>query len=95
MLFRSIIQPILYDKVTNTTSNEKQSSQRFAILLSGNYMAIAIGPFIFKIIENIIHEHSLMVPYLISILVMVVMIVLNIVYRNSFAFSTKEYLNNE
>ena len=90
-----IIQPILYDKVTNTTSNEKQSTQRFAILLSGNYMAIALGPFIFKIIESIIHDHSLMVPYFISILIMVVMIVLNIVYRNSFAFSTKEYLNNE
>ena len=94
MLFRSI-QPILYDKVTNTTSNERQSAQRFAILLSGNYMAIALGPFIFKIIESIIHDHSLMVPYLISILVMIVMIVLNIVYQKSFAFSTKEYLNND
>ena len=90
-----IIQPILYDKVTNTTSNERQSAQRFAILLSGNYMAIALGPFIFKIIESIIHDHSLMVPYLISILVMIVMIVLNIVYQKSFAFSTKEYLNND
>ena len=89
-----IIQPILYDKVTNTTTDEKQSTQRFAVLLSGNYMAIAIGPFIFKIIESIIDDRSLMVPYVISIIVMLVVIILNIVCRNSFVFSTKEYLNN-
>ena len=89
-----IIQPILYDKVTNTTTDEKQSTQLFAVLLSGNYMAIAIGPFIFKIIESIIDDRSLMVPYVISIIVMLVVIILNIVCRNSFVFSTKEYLNN-
>lgn len=87
-----IIQPILYDKATNTTDNDKESTQRFSILLSGNYIAIALGPFIFKIIEDLIHDHSLMVPYYISIIVMVVIILLNIFYRNSFVFSTKEYM---
>ena len=89
-----IIQPILYDKATNTTTNEKLSTQRFAILLSGNYIAIAIGPFIFKVIESIIGDRSLMVPYIFSILIMVAVIALNLIYRNSFVFSTKEYLNN-
>ena len=87
-----IIQPILYDKATNTTDNDKESTQRFSILLYGNYIAIALGPFIFKIIEDLIHDHSLMVPYYISIIVMVVIILLNIFYRNSFVFSTKEYM---
>ena len=87
-----IIQPILYDKATNTTNNDKQSTQRFAILLAGNYIAIAIGPFIFKIIEAIIHEHSLLVPYFVSIMVMVGIILLNIIFHDSFVFSTKEYL---
>ncbi len=90
-----IIQPILYDKATNTTTNEKQSTQRFAVLLSGNYIAIAIGPFIFKIIESFIHDRSLIVPYVISILVMICIIILNVIKRNSFVFSTKEYINND
>lgn len=89
-----IIQPILYDKVTNTTTDEKQSTQRFSVLLAGNYIAIAIGPFIFKALETVIHNHSIIVPYVVSILVMVGMITLNLVYRRSFAFSTEEYLNN-
>ena len=85
-----IIQPILYDKATNTTNNEKQSTQRFAILLSGNYIAIAIGPFIFKIIEKVIHDHSLIIPYIISIIVMIILIIFNIIYRKSFVFNVDD-----
>ena len=90
-----IIQPILYDKATNTTNDEKQSTQRFSILLSGNYIAIALGPFIFKLIEDIIRDHSLMIPYYISILVMIAIITLNIIYKKSYVFCTNKYDNQK
>lgn len=81
-----IFQPIIYDKATYTVVNGNKSTMALAIVLSINYIAITITPFIVDFFRNLFGTTSNHFPFILNFIFTLIFAVLVVVKRKSFAF---------
>lgn len=82
-----LIQPIVYDKTTRLAPTTDQATRYFSYTLAGNYIAIAIVPFVVKAAEAVTGVHTVNFSYIFNGMFMIAVLVLALVRRKSFVFS--------
>lgn len=86
-----IIQPIIYDKAVETTSNEK-STFALSMVLATNYFAVTVAPFVVDFFKYILHAQGNLFPYLLNTIVTAVLLLVSIIFIKRFTFAVnKEY----
>lgn len=81
-----IIQPIIYDKTTRLAPTKEKSTLYFSYVLTANYVAIGIVPFVVEFIADITESHSVNFPFWLNGTVMVGTLIWAIAKRRSFIF---------
>ncbi len=77
------IQPVIYDK-TAAVSPANLSALGFSIVLSANYVAVMVCPFIIKSVGTIFHIENNRFPFLFNAAIMAIIAVLAYLKRKSF-----------
>lgn len=92
-----ICQPMLYDKASYTVNNPEKLTMALAFVLTANYLAIAIQPFVISGISSLFHVHNEnLFAFILSFALVVAYTILIIFTRKSFAFSVdKAYYEEE
>lgn len=88
-----ILQPLFYDKATQTVCLASRSTLALSVVLTANYSAIVLEPFITQGICKISGQAiDGIFPFIISTVLCLLTVVLCVAYRNKFAFSiSKSY----
>lgn len=81
-----IFQPVIYDKATYTVVNGNKSTMALAIVLSVNYIAITITPFIVDFFRHLFGTTSNHFPFILNFIFTLIFAVLVVVKRKSFTF---------
>ena len=83
-----ICQPMLYDKASYTVTNPAKITLALAFVLTANYLAIAIQPFVISGVSNLFHVHNENTfAFGLSFALVIGYTVLTFVLRKKFAFS--------
>lgn len=82
------IQPIIYDKTTDIAPDKAASTRYFAYLLTGNYIGIAIVPFVVDSMARLFNATAdTNFAYILNGSVMVIVLLVALWRRKSFTFS--------
>lgn len=81
-----VFQPVIYDKATYTVTDGRKSTLALAIVLSVNYIAITLTPFIIDAARHLFHTTSNHFPFLFNGILTLLFAVLVVVRRHSFTF---------
>lgn len=81
-----VFQPIIYDKATYTVTDGHKSTLALAIVLSVNYIAITITPFIVDMFRQMFGTTSNHFPFILNFVFTIIFGIVVLVRRNSFAF---------
>lgn len=92
-----ICQPMLYDKASYTVDNPEKLTLALAFVLTANYLAIAIQPFIISGISELFHiKNENTFAFILSFALVIAYTIVIIFTRKSFAFSVdKSYYQEE
>lgn len=83
-----ISQPIIYDKAAQCVDNEKKSTLALAFVLTANYLAIVVSPFLIGALRDIFHVASGgTFAFLISFILLIAYAIMTFVMKKKFAFS--------
>lgn len=83
-----ICQPMLYDKASYTVTNPEKLTLALAFVLTANYLAIAVEPFVISGISSLFHiKNENLFAFILSFGLVVAYFILILFTRNSFAFS--------
>ena len=83
-----IAQPIIYDKAAQCVNNEKKATMALSFVLSANYLAIVVSPFLIGALRDIFHvQAGGTFAFLISFILLIVYAAITFVMRKKFAFS--------
>ena len=83
-----ISQPIIYDKAAQCVDNEKKATMALSFVLSANYLAIVVSPFLIGALRDIFHvQAGGTFAFLISFILLIAYAVITFVMRKKFAFS--------
>lgn len=86
-----ICQPILYDKATDCVNDSKKSTQALSFVLSANYLAIVVSPFLIGFLRGIFHvQPDNTFAFLVSFILLAFYVVITFVMRKRFAFSVSQ-----
>lgn len=83
-----VIQPIIYDKATSLAPTRTKSTQYFSYVLSANYVAIAIVPFIVGALADVFNSHSPNFSFWLNGSIIVLTLMLSLWKRKGFTFRT-------
>lgn len=88
-------QPLIYDKASRTVDNPIKATLALAIVLTANYVAIAIAPFIVDLFRDIFHAgKSETFPFIFGTAVLAIYFVVTLFCRNTFGLAiNKTYYN--
>lgn len=81
-----VFQPVIYDKATYTVVNGNKSTMALAIILSVNYIAITVTPFIVDFFRHLFGTSSNHFPFIINFVFTLLFAILVVVKRNTFTF---------
>lgn len=81
-----VLQPIIFDKTTYLAPNEDKSTAYFAYVLTGNYVALAIVPFVVKLGSIIFDDKSTNFAYLLNTGILLLLLIIAVINRRSFVF---------
>lgn len=81
-----IIQPMLYDKTTQTASSQK-TTLALAFVMMMNYLAILLYPFIVDFFQWIFHSQSQEFPFIFNLLITIVTLFWAYQCRHTFLFN--------
>lgn len=82
------IQPIIYDKTTDIAPTKAASTRYFAYLLTGNYIGIAIVPFVVDTMARLFEAtNNTNFSYILNGSVMVLVLIVALWKRKSFVFT--------
>ena len=85
-----ILQPIIYDKTTAIAPTRQDSTRYFSYLLTGNYIGIALVPFIVDGVRTLFHAGAdVNFPYIFNGVLILVLLAIGLVFRKKFVFSTR------
>ncbi|MCH5230866.1 MAG: MFS transporter [Muribaculaceae bacterium] len=83
-----ICQPMLYDKASYTVDNPEKLTMALAFVLTANYLAIAIEPFIISGISGLFHiKNENLFAFILSFGLVIAYTIVILFTRKSFAFS--------
>lgn len=83
-----ICQPILYDKASLAVTTENKATFALALVLSANYVAIVLSPFIIDSLRSLLHGTRVTgFAFILCFVFLVAFTMLTWIKRNSFAFS--------
>ena len=80
-----IIQPIIYDKAA-VAAPPQSATLALSIVMSVNYLAIVLCPFIIDLLRNILQMQGERFPFILNAVLAFVAVLLTWRYRNSYAF---------
>ena len=80
-----IIQPIIYDKAA-AAAPPQLATLALSVVMSVNYLAIVLCPFIIDLLRNILHMQGERFPFILNAVLAFVAVLLTWRYRNSYAF---------
>ncbi|MDE6339258.1 MAG: MFS transporter [Muribaculaceae bacterium] len=87
-----ILQPVIYDKTTRVAPNKAASTRYFSYLLSGNYVGIAITPFIIDAMSKLFHAtKDIEFSYIFNGSFTVAVLILSIIFCRSFVFNANRH----
>ncbi len=83
-----ISQPIIYDKAAQCVDNEKKATMALSFVLTANYLAIVVSPFLIGLLRDIFHVAAGgTFAFLISFILLIAYVVITFVMKKKFAFS--------
>ncbi len=83
-----ICQPIIYDKASQCVNNEKKATMALSFVLTANYLAIVVSPFLIGLLRDIFHvQAGGTFAFLVSFILLIAYAVITFVMRKRFAFS--------
>lgn len=83
-----ICQPVLYDKASYTVTNPLKATLALAFVLTANYLAIAVEPFVISGIGNLIHTpNQNLFAFEFSLGMVIAYTIISLFLRKKFAFS--------
>ena len=86
-----ICQPMLYDKASYTVNNPEKLTMALAFVLTANYLAIAIQPFVISGISSLFHvKNENTFAFILSFALVIAYTIVIIFTRKKFAFSVDE-----
>ena len=81
-----VFQPVIYDKATYTVTDGRKSTLALAIVLSVNYIAITVTPFIVDLFRDMFGTQSNHFPFFLNFVLTLLFGVAVVLKRNSFTF---------
>lgn len=86
-----ICQPVIYDKASQCVDNEKKATMALAFVLSANYLAIVVSPFLIGGLRDVFHvQPGGTFAFLVSFILLIAYAVITFTMRKKFAFSVSE-----
>ena len=86
-----ICQPVIYDKASQCVDNEKKATMALAFVLSANYLAIVVSPFLIGGLRDVFHvQPGGTFAFLVSFILLIAYAVITFTMRKKFAFSVNE-----
>ncbi len=86
-----ICQPVIYDKASKCVTEEKKSTMALAFVLSANYLAIVVSPFLIGMLRDIFHvQAGTTFAFLVSFILLAGYSVITFVMRRRFAFAVSD-----
>ncbi len=83
-----VIQPLMYDKATRIVNRPAKATLALAIILSANYLAIVVAPFIIDGVRSIFHDVGTgTFAFIMNFVLSLVFLAIAILKRNSFPYS--------
>lgn len=87
-----VLQPVIYDKATRIVNQPRKATLALSIILSANYLAIVIAPFIIDGVGGIFKlNNSGTYPFIFNLILSAIFLAIVIIYRKSFALSIPSY----
>lgn len=88
-----VFQPVIYDKATYTVTDGRKSTLALAIVLSVNYIAVALTPFVVDLFRDIFGSASNYFPFILNFILTMLFAVVVVIRRKSFTFRmSSEYV---
>lgn len=81
-----VFQPVIYDKATYTVTDGRKSTLSLAIVLSVNYIAVAMTPFVIDFFRDIIGTKSNHFPFILNFALTMLFAVVVVLRRKTFTF---------
>jgi hypothetical protein len=88
-----VFQPVIYDKATYTVTDGRKSTLALAIVLSVNYVAVAMTPFVVDLFRHIFGTASNHFPFILNCTLTMLFAVVVVLRRKTFTFRmSNEYV---
>lgn len=88
-----VFQPVIYDKATYTVTDGRKSTLALAIVLSVNYIAVALTPFVVDLFRDIFGSASNYFPFILNFILTMLFAVVVVIRRKTFTFRmSSEYV---
>jgi len=81
-----VFQPVIYDKATYTVTDGRKSTLSLAIVLSVNYIAVSMTPFVIDFFRDIIGTKSNHFPFILNFALTMLFAVVVVLRRKTFTF---------
>lgn len=86
-----VIQPLVYDKATLITANPAKATLALSIILSANYIAIVIAPFIIDGVRSLFGDAGTgTFAFKMNFVLSIVFLIISLVRRKNFSFGIPE-----
>jgi MFS family permease len=84
-----VLQPIIYDK-TAIIAPPQSATKALAVVMTVNYVAVVVCPFIIDFLTKIFQQHKGSFPFVISAIVVAMVALLSLILRKSFVLGLDE-----
>lgn len=86
-----ICQPVIYDKASQCVTDSKKATMALAFVLSANYLAIVVSPFMIGVLRDIFHvQAGNTFAFLVSFILLLFYVAITLIRRNHFTFAVSE-----
>ncbi|MDE7418652.1 MAG: MFS transporter [Muribaculaceae bacterium] len=83
-----ISQPVIYDKAAQCVNDEKKATMALSFVLTANYLAIVVSPFLIGALRDIFHVAAGgTFAFLISFILLIAYAIITFIMKKKFAFS--------
>lgn len=89
-----VMQPLIYDKAA-IIAPPRLATKALAIVMSANYLAIILCPFIVDAVRYLFHDQSKTFPFMLNGFIAVVALVVALLWRNNFVLGLDNSYYNE
>lgn len=90
-----VMQPIIYDKAA-ISAPPHMATKALSIVMTANYLAVMICPFIVELLRKLFHEHGDKFPFLVNGAIMLVLLLWSMFRYNGFVLGLdKSYYNSQ